>query len=244
MNPNLNPRWLVLRARRVGTAVIILILLGVLIVVALNSTYGFAGRGGAITPIVRLIPVLLGTVVGISSSSAQPDVEKLAGSRLEVTVLIILLILTLFAALVAAMGAYVGGLIVDAHPATVADLATAQLAQGGGIEGYSEGSSSISYIGEVALILMRGTIAYCGVSMLSAASFGHYYAWVLPVLTIPAVTLMGFDNLGVPYSWNVLSTALLEPTTWLVAVGAVLIGLVAITVSIARGPFFLIQHGS
>ena len=208
-----NPWWLALRARRIGTALTMIVLLGALIVIAFTSTYGFAGRGGAITPVVRIIPVALGTVVGIASGSVRPDVEKLGGRRLEATVVVSLLALTVFAILVAAVAAYVGG----------------------------------AYMSEVAFILLRGTLAYCGIAMMSAALLGHYYAWVLPIISVPAVTLMGFDNLGVPYPWNVLSAELSELVSWLMAFGAVLVGLAAITMTMRRAtrrPILSIQRGS
>lgn len=195
----IHPVRLCLRTRRAPWALCALVMCGGLLAASLTSSYAIAGRGDAVTPLVRLVPLVLGLVVGVSSGTAYSSVERLAGKRLVVVVRNQVVCLTAMAC------AVVLGSV----------LLTLAIAED------SVGMTALP----VSARLVRGTVAYCGLAVVSATVIGHAYAWVLPTLSIPLVTLFGFSRLGVPYGWNPLNAPLDETLSWIAAGTTFLLGL-------------------
>lgn len=162
--------------------------LAVVSAAAQHSEYGFVGRGEATTPLVRVITLTIGALAGVATGGNPPEVESLAGRRRML-----------------AVNALVGAMLV----ASAALLAFA-MTTGALLAGADAPWSLIA-------ALTRSTIASAGLALLAATLLGHRYAWVLPIASMPLLTLVGSGADGEPLWWNTMNAAVTEPPSWAVA---------------------------
>ena len=69
--------------RRVPIAIVLHCVIGIVIGFSIQSEYSFGGPSGALTPLVLVIPVATGSTIAVGTGSAAPDVERLAGQRID-----------------------------------------------------------------------------------------------------------------------------------------------------------------
>lgn len=193
---------LCLRARRSGFAVAALAMLGAVTVLTFPAAYELLGRGGSMIPLMAMMPVLLGCVVGLTAGAVHPAVERLAGERLVRVVRVHAAALTAWGAMVMVASGWVGTWL------------------------FSEYIDSTGWWLVTAMV--RALMAYSGLSLLSSALLGSFYAWVLPVISIPVVTLLGSDDSGEPLVWNPVNAPPDQPVAWIVTSILLLAGMAAI----------------
>lgn len=182
------PNVLFLLTRRVHIAVSLLMLIGILVAVSVSSEYGFEGRGGAVTPVVLLVPIAMGCAIGVSSGSVAPDIERLAGERLRVAERALVAILTIVAATIASAAILVG----------LGSL------------------SSAAFF--LATVLARVSVFFGGAALIGRFIFGHNYSWVVPVLFVPFITYFWVSSDGVHTSWNPANLTTVGPASWILTI--------------------------
>lgn len=193
-----DPAFLGLRARRVGVAILLILAGSAAIAGTFDAQYGLAdSTRQVVTPIARLLPVVIGSAVGFMTEAAARDMEVMGGRRLTIITNVLVAACATFAVGSVAIAAVIGSLLNGTEP-------TWRVAAGFGIS----------------------TLGFAGVAMLGAVILGPSYCWVPAALSVVAVTLLGYRPSGEPLWWNIaaLSTSV---TTAALAVGLFLVSVLA-----------------
>ncbi len=193
------PHLLFLRTHRVPAIVGVMGAGAVAVALTQYVEYGLSSADGEVTtPLVTLMPAVVGTAVAMATGAAAPSMGCVAGTRLARAT---------------------RGLVVALTVVGVAMIATAVA--------LAAAVRDEPVPAPVVMVLCRSMLGWAGLALVSAAVLRPPYAWVLPALSVVLVTLLGYDSAGAAHPWNVASAPAASVTTLGWAVGLLLVGFAA-----------------
>lgn len=165
---------LALRTRRVSALVTVIFLIAALTGAATFSDYGLMDSGEALTPIARLLPAVAACVIAAGIRLTTPGLEAMASTRLTVGVSILLPALTTL---------------------TIVALLSAH--------SLSAGIQHVRVPSTIVWHVVAAVLGWVSLGVLSSVLLGDRYAFVLPALSVAAMTLFGYDATANARVWNI-----------------------------------------